>query len=101
MTKQQFITRMTEFLKIKKEIDSISYMLMKSPLNEANWQTPIGYTQMEYLFIDTMEVAMGDEHSLITEWVYDLSHKKGELNDLYNKLTTNLHKDEKMDKIRG
>ena len=97
---------MTEFVRIKKELERINDVLMKSPLNESNWQHPMGVSQMETLLLSTIAVAMKDEDDYIQYWVYeadmgrvkninkmitknDVAVKFKTLEDLYNILTTN------------
>jgi hypothetical protein len=102
MTKKQFIKRMTEFVKIKIEVEKINKVLFNSPLNEGNWQYPMGCIQYEDLFINTMSEIFNDQDvEWIWYWVDDCQcgkkqqlitinatkYKLKTLDDLYNLLT--------------
>jgi hypothetical protein len=98
MTKQQFKTRLKEFVRIRTELEKINKVLFNSPLNESNWQYPIGCVQYEDLFLNTLSDIFKDEAEWIWYWVSDCEcgkkaqnieidgkkYKLKTLDDLYN-----------------
>jgi hypothetical protein len=71
MTKKQFKTRMTEFIRIKTEIEKVADVIHKSSLNEGNWAYPLGDGYWEALCLNTIADAMGgDEADWLGYWVY-------------------------------
>jgi hypothetical protein len=95
MEYKTFETLMKEFIKIREEIIRVSRVQHDSFLNESQWNYPLGATQYESLFLNTISEAMEDKHEYIWYWCFDCDfgkdknmNKKVKKDDKYFKFKT-------------